>query len=515
MMFGIPLKYSWIAMPLFWAVTLCGVHFRLDVSGLNLCFAVLLLWLFNPMKISDKKYLWFGGIVAIIILLTFFISAHYWGVLLFFLAEVICYFLSDKNKTDGIAFLIIALAAFANLSFITNTDIGAVQYDFLSCYNYIEYVMENHLMFWHENPLLTRPSYSTYHPILHYLIAGLAVMTGEAFGATRAAANEALQVLVVGYMLWYYVLCYKILDLLTFKPAVKSVLLAFIVLFPAYNAIAGFINNDCLLLPLQAGAVYYALLYYFNGGKKNLFLIWIFVTLACLTKLSGVLVLPMIGVVLLLRLFNKKKREIFFEQVIFSIAILAGVALWPLYQHYQLHISADFVPPQNHLSLTQFSFWERFNPLNAFIYERMFYDDYGPNLWETLTKTALFGQWNFAVRGEKIMGLISLMVIGYKLINASMIIGVSYLLIKSKDKKLTAIFIALLAGLIGGLIAFSLKHPFMCNQDFRYIAILPLSYALILGQFMEQLPLSFRRVIALLLGSFAVLSCYIWFFVSR
>ena len=514
-MFGMPLKYSWIAMPLFWAVTLCGVHFRLDVSGLNLGFAVLLLWLFNPMKISDKKYLWFGGIVAIIILLTFFISAHYWGVLLFFLAEVICYFLSDKNKTDGIAFLIIALAAFANLSFITNTDIGAVQYDFLSCYNYIEYVMENHLMFWQENPLLTRPSYSTYHPILHYLIAGLAVITGEAFGATRAAANEALQVLTVGYMLWYYVICYKILELLFFKPTVKLVLLAFIVLFPAYNAIAGFINNDCLLLPLMAGSIYHTLRYYFDGKKKELFYIWLYITAACLTKLSGVLVLPITGVALLLRLIKDKRREVFYEQIIFFSAVLAGIMIWLLYQNFVLHISADFVPPQNHLALAPFSFWERFNPLNAFIYERMFYDDYGKNFWETLTKTALFGQWNFAVRGEKIMGLISLMVIGYKLINASMIIGVSYLLIKSKDKKLTAIFIVLLAGLIGGLIAFSVKHPFMCNQDFRYIAILPLSYALILGQFMEQLPLSFRRVIALLLGSFAVLSCYIWFFVSR
>lgn len=515
MTLGLPLKYGWIALPVFWLITLYGTHFGLDVAGLNLCLALILLWLFNPMKLSNKKYLWFGCLITVIIALTFFISAHHHGVLLFTLAELICYFLSDKKETTGIAFLIIGAACFANLSFVTNTDIAGVQYDFLSCYNYIEYVMENHLMFWQENPLLTRPSYSAYHPILHYLLAGFAVLTGDAIGATRAAANEALQVLLVGYMMWYYVLCAKILELCAFKSSVRLVLLAFIALFPVYNAIAGLINNDCLLLPLQAGAIYYALLYYFNGGRKNLFIIWLFVTLACLTKLSGILVLPMIGVALLLRLLKEKNQSVFIEELIFGIAVLAGVAIWPLYQYYILHISADFVPPQNHLALAPFSFWERFSPLNAFVYERMFYDDYGPNLWETLTKTALFGQWNFAVRGAKIMELITLMVLVYKLINAIIIIGVSYLLIKAQDKKFMALSLALLAGLIGGLIAFSVKHPFMCNQDFRYIAILPLSYALVLGQFTEQLPPILRRIVLALLSFFAVLSCYIWFFVSR
>lgn len=515
MSLGLPLKYGWIALPMFWLATLCGTQLGIDVAQLNICLALMLLWLFNPLKLNKRKCLWFGGLIAANVALTFFVSAHHKGVLIFALAELICYFLSDKKETNGVAFLIIAAACFANLSFVTNTDIAGVQYDFLSCYNYIEYVMENHLMFWQENPLLTRPSYSSYHPILHYLLAGFTVITGEAIGATRAASNEALQVLLVSYMMWYYVLCAKILELCAFKSSVRLVLLAFIALFPVYNAIAGLINNDCLLLPLQAGAVYYALLYYFNGGRKNLFLIWVFVTLACLTKLSGVLILPMVGMALLLRLIKEKKLNVFGEEVIFGIAILAGVAVWPLYQYYILHISADFVPPQDHLALAPFSYWERFSPLKAFVYERMFYDDYGPNLWETLTKTALFGQWNFAARGGKIMKLIALMVLGYKLINAIMIVGVSYLLVKSQDKKMTALSFALLFGLIGGLIAFSVKHPFMCNQDFRYIAILPLSYALILGQFTEQLPPILERFVLALLSFFAVLSCYIWFFVSR
>ena len=54
----------------------------------------------------------------------------------------------------------------------------------------------------------------------------------------------------------------------------------------AYHAIAGgFFNNDCLLLPLQAGTVYYSLLY---GPKKNLARILLFATAERSTKLSAV-----------------------------------------------------------------------------------------------------------------------------------------------------------------------------------------------------------------------------------
>lgn len=85
--------------------------------------------------------------------------------------------------------------------------------------------------------------------------------------------------------------------------------LAFICFFPAYNAIAGFFNNDCLLLPLQAGTVYYSLLYYRDGGRKNLARILLFATAAALTKLSGIIVLPLTGAAIALRLWQQRKNR--------------------------------------------------------------------------------------------------------------------------------------------------------------------------------------------------------------
>ena len=78
-----------------------------------------------------------------------------------------------------------------------------------------------------------------------------------------------------------------------------------------------------------------------------------------------------------------------------------------MYQHYFLNVGFDFVPPQEHLSLKSYGLWQRFNPLGALFYPQMFYNDFGINLWETMTKTALFGQWDFSMRGADIMGLIT------------------------------------------------------------------------------------------------------------
>lgn len=172
-------------------------------------------------------------------------------------------------------------AAYFNLSFITNTGHTDVQYDFASCFNYIEYILENNFLFWQENPLLTRPSYSTYHPILHFLLAagemrlatvletGMlnAELPAMGAGANMQLAAEATQVcfapICCGIIFWP--------ENFAFLPAFPGGIprrAGFYLLLPGVQRHRGIFNNDCLLLPLQAGTVYYSLLYYRDGGRK-------------------------------------------------------------------------------------------------------------------------------------------------------------------------------------------------------------------------------------------------------
>lgn len=494
----------------FMAATATAVCYQLDISRINLWLAMAFVLGCNLPRLDGKKYA-IAGLTALVLALTALIlPARVWCVWLFMGFMTTAFLLSDKP----FAYAFIYIAAFFNLSFITNTAYSDVQYDFASCYNYIEYILDNNFLFWRENPILTRPSYSAYHPILHFFSAAGIIRVVQMFTDNVTAAAETAQVLFCFYMLWYYLIAVRILQILKVHGGAFTAGAAFVCFFPIYNAIAGFFNNDCLLLPLQAGAVYYALLYYQAGGRKNLFFIFLFITAAALTKLSGILVLPAIALALGLKLWQERSKTVLLELTFFGVCVLAGISLWPLYQHFVLELSAGFVPPQEHLSLKTYSLWERFNPLGAFVYERMFYNDFGINLWETMTKTALFGQWDFSYRGAKIMSLITALVWLYKGILCLIVLAVVYLLATNVKNVYLWIALFLLGGLLCGQVLFGLMHPYMCNQDFRYVALLPLPFAMILTTAADKQPLRGKRGAAVLLYGFAATAAFVWWYVG-
>lgn len=497
---------------IFITATAVAVCYGLDAARINLWLAMaVVLWL-NPTGLSKNNFMVAVMVALIFGLVTFWISNNVWSVWLFLGFIVVLWGLSEKDDYSC-GKLLIYTAAFFNLSIITNTVYTDIQYDFLSCYNYVEYILDNNFLFWRENPLLTRPSYSTYHPILHFFLAAACIRIVELFTANTTAALEAAQVLFCFYMLWYYFIATRILRLLNVRGGAYLASVALVVFFPLYNAIAGFFNNDCLLLPLQAGTVYYALSYYQNGGRKNLFFIWLFATMAALTKLSGILVLPMVAAALGLRLWQKRNKETFGQLVVFGVCLLLGISVWTVYQHFIFGVNAGFVPPQEHLSLKPYSLWERFNPMGAVLYEKMFYNDFGINLWETMTKTALFGQWDFSIRGARIMNVISLLVIVYKLI--VVVTGGMIIYLMATYKKNIYLWFAgiLISSLLFGQVMFGMMHPYMCNQDFRYVALLPLPVAMIWNLGLSSACGIWQKSGVVLLGGFSLFSAFVWWFV--
>ena len=139
----------------------------------------------------------------------------------------------------------------------------------------------------------------------------------------------------------------------------------------------------------------------------------------------------------------KKNKETFRDIFVFSIMILLGISIWPLYQYFVLGINFSFVPPQEHLSLVKYSMLERFNPIKAFTYTKLFYNDFGINLFETMTKTALFGQWDFSFRIKQNIWLIYVMVALYKVIIFSLIALGGWIFIVER-KKILSLYIFLL-----------------------------------------------------------------------
>lgn len=501
---------------MFFTLALFAHIYQLNNAQLNLWGGLALVFTFNPLNLQHKERLSWGILALISALLSFYLPIHIWGVWIFAFFLIFAPILKHSHTDIDVSaygWLFIFMAFFFNLSLITNTGHTDIQYDFASCFNYIEYILDNHFLFWNENPLLTRPSYSTYHPILHFFLAAAEMRFALLFTDSMQIAAETAQVAFCCYMLGYYLICDKILRLFNLQSISYFCGLLLVIFFPAYNAISGFFNNDCLLLPLQAGTIYYSLLYYPNGERKNLIYLFIFATLAALTKLSAIVVLPLTAVILLLQLIQHNDKQTWLEISIFSIFLLCGLAIWPLYQHFFLHVGADFVPPQEHLSLKSYSYWQRFNPLGAWFYERMFYNDFGINLWETMTKTALFGQWDFSYRADDIMPMVHTLVWIFKAI-LLLLWGVVIYFCFSNRTTNSWLALILLMGILAGQVAFGLMHPYMCNQDFRYVAIITLAWAILLAQFCNFIPRKGQICVLILVSIFAFLSAFIWWRIS-
>ena len=153
------------------------------------------------------------------------------------------------------------------------------------------------------------------------------------------------------------------------------------------------------------------------------------ILLFCLV-VADILVLGVVGIVVLLRFVNNKNKQTLNEIFYLALGIIVGCLIWPMYQYFVLGLEFGFVPPQSHLSLEKYSLFEKYAPHKAIFYDRIFYEDFGINLWETLTKTALFGQWNFSHRAKNIMWSVYTLIILYKMIIVLNISGFIYLCIK-------------------------------------------------------------------------------------
>lgn len=229
------------AAALFFTATLTAGIYGFSASKLNLWLALGLTLALNPLGLNGKRTAAWGLCAGIAAAGAFALPAQIWSVWIFAAFLAAGGLLKRLYDNDGMpnneakngnsgnekateyGRLIILAAAYFNLSFITNTGHTDVQYDFASCFNYIEYILENNFLFWQENPLLTRPSYSTYHPILHFLLAagemrlatvletGMlnAELPAMGAGANMQLAAEATQVCFCFYMLWYYFLAGK------------------------------------------------------------------------------------------------------------------------------------------------------------------------------------------------------------------------------------------------------------------------------------------------------------------
>lgn len=352
---------------------------------------------------------------------------------------------------------------------------------------YICYLLEHNWKLPDFNPTTV---WSFYHPPLHHYLAAFCAKISLSCGFSLEQALENVQFLTVFYGVCILLVSYQLLK--KFRLRGFSLLLPYTILciHPSLIILSGSINNDELCLLFTLLTAYGAILWYEKPTLKRVCILALLFAATMLTKMSGLLLAPVVGILFLVKLLQERKEWKSLFSQFFAFAILCiplslsfsirNLILWHVNPFFTLSLG-DYMYTGNNLLERIFLFHkEQFaspfviynvTPDNMLAVDR--------NIVFYLLKTSLFGDKFFLTADSPYIGiawglhLVNLLLILIAFIG--MIIEIIRLLSTIlKEKKFTSciaeLFLFLLYGCsMGSFLMFCFKYPNACSQDFRYI----------------------------------------------
>ena len=350
--------------------------------------------------------------------------------------------------------------------------------------------------------------FSYYHPPLHYALAGIWLIFLTSLGMPEELAFENLQVLPLFYSGLLMLLTYHILKKTGAcgKPLFTGLLL--VALHPSLTIMSGSVNNDMLSTLLLAYCIYAVLCWIREKTLKNLIFIALSIGFGMLCKINTAIIALPTGLLFLIDFVGAVRRQ---EGNIFSrvwlsmkhyllFAFLSGfIGLsWIVRNLIRFHVKPGISSATEasvmytgdyglwaRIGIPAFSHWHfsfPFHPLSG---------DVIHNIWVIMFQTSLFAE----VYPTELSGLPLLLcrfayplAIITALASAILFLAVQYRKWKYGTAKPTAIAlkmaittdvqkqeaIFLSTGYLAFLLsfaAFSIKYPYTCSSDFRYIVI--------------------------------------------
>lgn len=331
--------------------------------------------------------------------------------------------------------------------------------------------------------------FSYYHPPLHYVLSGLWLILLTSLGMPEDLAFENLQILPLFYSGLFMLLTYLILKKMNAKgkPLYAGLMLA--AFHPALTIMSGSVNNDMLSTLLLAACILFTLNWIRNKSTKTLIPIALSIGFGMLCKINTAVIAFPVGLIFLLdflttlRTRDKTviKKSISGYCIFGILSALTGLA-WIVrnFLLFQVKPGIASATESSVMYTGAYGLWERiglpafadwhfafpFHPLSG---------DVIHNIWVIMFQTSLFAE----VFPTELTGLplflCQLAYIGAILFGTAS--GVYFLAMQAiKYRKKTgreeAVFLS--AGYLtfmAGFIVFSVKYPYTCSSDFRYIII--------------------------------------------
>lgn len=329
--------------------------------------------------------------------------------------------------------------------------------------------------------------FSYYHPPLHYVLSGLWLILLTALGMPEELAFENLQILPLFYSGLFMLLTLLILKKMGAAGRSLSAGVFLAAFHPSLTFMSGSINNDMLSTVLLACCILCTLNWLENKTLRTLLPLALSIGFGMLCKINTAIIAFPIGFIFLLdfiKTIRAKDKALLRRSLanygVFGITSAAIGLSWIIRNLILFHVKPGIssATESSVMYTGAYSLWERigipsfsdwhfsfpFHPLKG---------DVIHNTWVIMFQTSLFAE----VFPVELQGLpLFLCRIAYLLAILFGTLAGALFIVRQLQKKQTeresALF--LLTGYLTFLLSFalfSIKYPYTCSSDFRYITI--------------------------------------------
>lgn len=359
---------------------------------------------------------------------------------------------------------------------------------------YIEYFLTNKSL----PQFDPRSIWGFFQPPLHHIISSIWMKISFFLGLSDIQAQENVQGLTFFYLSAVLILTYFICKELNLSKWSMRIALCIVAMHPILILLSGSINNDALSLLFSVLALYLVILWYKKPKMITIILLAFSIGLSMFAKLSGYMIAPAVAALFILKLIDDKKDKKavigdIIQYVIFAVICVPIGLFWTVRNMIKFDMPINYIPKvggqfEGGLFTRLFDFTIT-SPFPAMVENGDSY--YEHNIFLSMMKTSLFGEYNYAVNNSRWFGPVCTVLFIVAVILAILAFIATIILIFSKKSPMARehkwLFGILYITVMGSYLGFALSYSNFSAQDFRYASIVIIVEAIMLGIFSDEL----------------------------
>ncbi len=422
----------------------------------------------------------------------------------------------NKSERQTYLFFITAAAFLLHLFYIQNTPADIRQHDLSGIILYMRLITKNGINWSGFDPWYM---YYLFHQPLHFIIYGYIYLSEISLWQSHHLAINGLQYISLFYVTGTTIIAALIFAEMRWEKTIYHAVFLIFAFNPTLTLFSGYISDDTPLLFWSCTVIYFLLLWFKDFKTRHLTAAALCFGIGTLTKLSMLMLVPAISFLFLYILCTHSDKQKTIQQLsIFVIIAVPLSLLWVIRNHVLFDMPFYHVPDtspegQNFRYLT---FVERMTDF-TFLFKPFINAPHAvdSNIWLSIIKTELFGEWDLSLNHKEIYLPAVLLYVLNIIIKILSFCGCFYLIFQKsfKQKHIMApiYFFAIFYVTIWGYsFKYATDYPYACSCDYRLFSQLILPELMIVGLlFQHSAKANYLRIIAI---CYAVLSFGIYIF---